>query len=71
MSLLDRTRVGQPDHSGRQAGRCGHTRADLRPRPWVRDIYRKYVECRKYSHGEGIINAELNKNVVPNVTHGE
>ena len=32
---------------------------------------RKHVKCGKYSYGEGILKAKLNKNVVPNVTHGE
>ena len=57
------------DHSGRQADRSCDARYDKRSHGGMWNIYRKYAQRGASAHGEGIVKAKLNKNVVLTVTH--
>ena len=66
MSLLDHTRVGQPDHPERQAPRSGYPCLSSKSDRGVWDFYKKHaVGGTKSVTAKGIVKAKLNKNVVP------
>ena len=65
LSLLEHTPERQPHHSKRQARRRGDTRAYQWSHHGIRHFHWEYAQHRANADGEGVLNAKLNKNVVP------
>lgn len=66
---IDNTCERFAHYSKRKARWYGNIRFCARSHPGVCGICGEYVKRCKYFHGEGILNAKLNKKVVPNVAH--
>ena len=55
------TRVKEYDYTKRKTGGRCNSRFCERSRQGVRYFRGEYAECRKYSHGEGIVNQQIKK----------
>jgi len=55
----------QSDHTGRQADRCCHPRADQRSDEGIWHLYRKYAECSRKQHKLTENTEALTGDVVP------
>ena len=61
LSLMNINSVGQSVGTKWKINRGRDARSYQRSDNGVWNIYRKYAECRKYSHGEGILKTKFNK----------